>query len=446
MNWTIGLQVGLKEIAAHKVRSLLTMLGVILGVASLVSMFAITEGEAARQLETLQAIGGVERVAVRDKEPSGDTLHIAELSPGRTMLDAESLTLGAPLIKFVAPQMIGGATVTSENRSFSGRFAGVTRETFHVDNHNVVAGRFISDLDVERATNVVVLGRSPASALFPDVPAQSIIGRTVWINQRPFTVIGLLELYERESDRRERETGRQNKYAQRREKRGGIRSGWDPNRWKNESVLIPITRFIAEFRTANVDENKNDAGPNLKLDELILKLDDVSKFDAALHQVATILTRTHRGVDDFGFDTREDWFDSVQSSQRAARITGGVIAGISLLVGGIGITNIMLASITERVREIGIRMAVGARRRDIFGQILAESTVIGLIGGIIGLVLAMSFIRGLQTLFPNEVVPILKPSAVLIGFFFAVTVGVIAGLYPAWRASRLHPIEALRYE
>jgi putative ABC transport system permease protein len=106
----------------------------------------------------------------------------------------------------------------------------------------------------------------------------------------------------------------------------------------------------------------------------------------------------------------------------------------------------MLASITERVREIGIRMAVGARRRDIFGQILAESTVIGLIGGIIGLALSMSFIRGLETLFPNEVVPILKPSAVLIGFLFAVTVGVIAGLYPAWRASRLHPIEALRYE
>ncbi len=446
MNWAIGLEVGLKEIGAHKVRSFLTMLGVILGVASLVSMFAIMEGEVARQLETLQAIGGVERVSVRDKEPSSENRHIAELSPGRTMLDAESLKRGAPLIKFVAPQMTGGATVTFENKSFSGRFMGVTRETFHVDNHNIAAGRFIADLDVERAKNVVVLGHSPASALFPEVPAEKIIGRTIWVNQRPFIVIGLLERYERESDRRARKTGRQRKFAERREKRGGIRSGWDPNRWKNESVLIPITRFAAEFRTANVDENNNDAGPNLKLDELILKLADFRMFDAALQQVTAILQRTHRGIDDFGFDTREDFFDSIQSSQRAARITGGVIAGISLVVGGIGITNIMLASITERVREIGIRMAVGARRLDIFAQILAESTVIGLIGGILGLLLSISFINGLQTLFPNEVVPIVKPSAVVTGFSFAVMVGVLAGVYPAFRASRLHPIEALRYE
>ena len=215
------------------------------------------------------------------------------------------------------------------------------------------------------------------------------IGESLYINQRPFIVVGVFKTYERDEDRRRRELGIAAAQQSRRQQRSGQAAApanrRDPFWWKNMAVVIPLSTMFMEFRSANVDAKGVDQGPNWTLDRLLVRVADMKQFDKAISQVTGVLNSTHRGIDDFGFDTKEDWFDRIESGVRATQISGGLIAGISLLVGGIGITNIMLASISERVREIGIRRAVGARRHDIFVQILVESVVTAIIGGILGL-------------------------------------------------------------
>jgi len=189
-----------------------------------------------------------------------------------------------------------------------------------------------------------------------------------------------------------------------------------------------------------------DAMESVRLNGLTLRVGNLDHFRASLEQVRGALNVTHRGVDDFDLETREEWFDRMESSIAATRLSGGLIAVISLIVGGIGITNIMLASITERVREIGIRMAVGAKGRDIFMQILVESVSIASIGGFIGIAAGAGLIQILIAVAPTENLPEMTLSSMLLSVAFAITAGVVSGIYPAMRASRLEPITALRYE
>jgi len=251
-----------------------------------------------------------------------------------------------------------------------------------------------------------------------------------------------------------------------------MRWRWDPFRVKNEAVLIPFTTLFHEFRSgsssssdekpdaskpnvssepkksdATPESNKrNDSIDSIKLDALIVRVRDLDYFHPALDQLRKLLDITHRGVDDFDFETREDWFDRVESSVRAARLSGGLISAISLVVGGIGIMNIMLASISERVREIGIRMAVGARPRDIFLQIIIEGMLISLIGAFLGIAASLGLIEILKLISPTENVPVLSWDGVLFSVVFALLAGLLSGIYPGLKAARLDPISALRYE
>lgn len=451
MNFWFGLYMGLKEIWDHKFRSFLTMLGVILGVASLLAMFALVEGIANGMREIMQATGGLERVQVVPKDVSEHLQDLAFLSPGRTMRDVEGIRKGVPLVDLVSPEAnLGGAAITRGNVTIRLNVTGGTPEFAEMGKYELARGRMITHLDLENAHHVVVLGHSVVQSLFGDPQYVDPVGQTILINQRPFKVVGTFPLFETEEARLRREAGVTDAVAKRRKERGSNKASraesrrWDPFFMKNNAIVIPLTTMFYEFKSAT-GNGADDKGPDYKLDRLYVRIADLTRFNEALTQIRNVLDQTHRGIDDFGFDTREDWFDSIESGVRATRASGGIIAGISLLVGGIGIMNIMLASITERIREIGVRRAVGARSRDIFIQILAESSAIGVIGGLLGLAAALGLIELIIVFSPTENAPIVTFSSILISFSSAVLIGVLSGIYPALRASRLDPIEALRY-
>jgi putative ABC transport system permease protein len=438
MNFLISFETGLREIASHKFRSFLSMLGILLGVSSLVATLALTHGieRGARQFMT--QMGGLEMVTILDKNISEQMLDFWNLSPGRTLQDAHAIRAAAPLISYVAPEIDEPMPVSSDVETMRVRVRGVWPEYVQATDSKVAFGRSITDLDVERGARAAVIGATVAGNLWPNLPAADIIGKTVFISQAPFAVVGVFQLNERESDRKARErAGKQPKQANIRQRT------WDPFRWKNEAVIIPLTTMFYEFQSGKYPDDSVDT---VRLRDLTVRVANLEHFRAALDQLRTTLMTTHRGVDDFEFETREDWFDNMNASLRATRTSGGLIAAISLIVGGIGIANIMLASITERVREIGIRLAVGAQSRDIFLQILIESVTIAVLGGLLGVVAGIALIGLLNVIAPSDNTPFVTLGSMVLSVGFAALAGVLSGIYPAIQASRLDPIQALRYE
>src|SRR5256885_1063266 len=198
--------------------------------------------------------------------------------------------------------------------------------------------------------------------------------------------------------------------------------------------------------TSGLSANPTGATNDSRLSTLELKISSIGVLPQALQQIRNVLMCTHKGIEDFTFRTQEDWAEQINTFIRNARLSGGLIAGISLLVGSIGIMNIMLTSISERVREIGIRKSVGAATADIFIQILVESVVIAILGGIAGLATSFALVHMISSFSPTDNAPIITGTALAVAFGFSVLVGILAGIFPAIKAARLNPIQALRYE
>jgi putative ABC transport system permease protein len=443
MNLLISLETGFREILSHKFRSFLSMLGIVLGVASLVATMALTGGMERGMRMFMEQMGGLETVAVVPKEISNELIGFWDLSPGRTMQDAYAIRESAPLVSGVSPQIEDGMPVTAGGETMRLRVSGVWPDYLEVAKHQIAKGRFLTWLDVDRGQRSAVIGNLVATTLWPSDEPETAVGKTIYLNNSPFTVVGVFALYERDRERLARERGQLKTSEQRRAQRGNPGRNWDPFRQKNEAVVIPITTMFYEFQSGLFPNASSDTAT---LGTLQFRVADLKNYDRALEQVRHALTVTHRGVDDFGFDTREDWFDQMETRMRATRTSGGLIAVISLIVGGIGITNIMLASITERVREIGIRRAVGARGRDIFLQIIIESVSIALMGGVAGVAAGIGLIAFITTVAPGDADPYVSSFSVMLSVGFSAVAGVLSGIYPAVQASRLDPIQSLRYE
>jgi putative ABC transport system permease protein len=452
MNLLNTIIVGFKEIWSHKFRSVLTMLGIILGVASLVAMAALVKGMENGMKETMIAMGGADKVMIDEGEVPPQQEHLASEAPGRTMNDVIALRRGAPLIRLVSPEMqIRGVLSHGGKTVMPSELVGVWPEVLEMNLHTLQYGRFFTDLDEENANSVIVIGTGIRDELFgsPQKTGREIVplGEAVNINGQPFTIVGMFTEYISEQEKKLREQERKNpQHAQ----AGPTRQrGWGPRGggWafmrKNMTAYIPLNTAWIKFKAGGTDTNNI---PDPRLDDIDIKVADLKLLEPALQQARNVIMITHRGIEDFEFRTQENQVENINSQIKNARLSGGIIAIISLIVGGIGIMNIMFASINERIREIGLCKAVGATGFDVFMQILVESVVIAIMGALAGLLVSLGFVELLKILTPTGNTPQITTDAMLVAVLFSAAVGVAAGLFPALKAANLDPIQALRYE
>ena len=417
---------GLRELQANKVRSLLSMSGIILGVASLVAMVTVVQGMVGNFRQFVDAMGGIEKITVDKQALPKEQEHLAELSEGLTMRDVEQIKATIPIVRYVSPEArVGYEKIVWEGREVNTMINGVTPDWLPVAKRwvNPSEGRFISDLDILHKTDVCVLGSSIVAELFP--PNVDPLGKVIRVKGKRFIIIGLLNNIEAQGMEIRSASG----------KGRGSGGMW---RWRNSGVYIPISTAMAKF-------NGND-----RLSGLGLQVATGDDLNYAVEQVERTLLQTHNGLKDFTLTTNEQTLEDFRKTEVAFKLSLGGVAGISLFVGGIGIMNVMLASINERIREIGVRKAVGARGSDLFLQFLSEAAVISVLGGLIGLVVSMGIVSimnyVLMQAVPTGVVSRFDWIIMLQGLSFSVVVGLIAGVYPAIRAASLDPIEALRHE
>jgi putative ABC transport system permease protein len=398
----------LESLSSNKLRSGLTILGIVIGVGAVIAMVSIGRGAQNVITSSIQGIGTNVLFVFR-----GGTDNVSNPQP-LTLGDADAIAdpFQAPSVSGVAPELQGSTTVSLGGESTNTTIEGVTPAYETVRNATLSEGDFISEEQLLGRASVVLIGTDVADKLFGRT--EGLVGETVRIEGQPFRVIGVLE------------------------SKGGSSFGNADNR-----VLVPLTTA----QTRLLRRSTRD-----RVDLIFVQAASAADVPRANEEISQILRTRHRtaiGEDDFTIFTQQDFLTTAETITSVLTIFLGGIAAISLLVGGIGIMNIMLVSVSERTREIGLRKALGARRIDILLQFLTESAVLSLIGGLVGIGLGwtISYIVGRIAQANNTPInPSIGVDTVLLATLFSAAVGLFFGLYPANRAAGLEPVEALRYE
>ncbi|HNQ93771.1 MAG TPA: ABC transporter permease [Anaerolineales bacterium] len=407
----------LESISGNKLRSGLTVLGIVIGVAAVIAMLAVGNGAEASITGSISSIGTnllfVFRGSPESQQEAPDRSSARNDRP-LTLADAEALAdpFAAPSVAVVAPAIQGNGIITFAGENASTTITGVTPEYFAVRSLELSEGEFINQEHLLGRMSVVVLGPEAADAIMGR--HDGIVGETIRIEGQPFRIIGVLVA------------------------KGGGAFGSEDN-----SAYLPFTTAQARLLKRNTRD---------EVDVIFVQATSGDTVPQASEEIANILRQRHRtpiGSDDFTVFTQQDFLQTFAAITGVLTIFLGGIAGISLLVGGIGIMNIMLVSVTERTREIGLRKALGARRRDILIQFLTESSLLSLIGGIIGIILGWVIAYAVGQIAAangTDFIPVVTSDAVALATIFSAAVGLFFGIYPANRAANLEPVEALRYE
>lgn len=403
------LRVALKALTAHKMRSVLTMLGVVIGVAAVIALVAVGNGAQAQVVSQFESLGS-NLLTVSPMVSFGFSREgLQESSASLSNADVEAIQGLATAVAEVAPQYNSNATVTQSGNTTNLTITGVTADYAEVRNWDVARGRFLTDEDNDTLAMVVVLGQTAVEDLFGSTLVNPV-GQTVRINRQNYQVVGVLE------SKGQSGFGNQDSVA-----------------------MIPL-------RTAQL---KLGGAGTQTISQINLQVASAADMNLAQAQVTAIL-RTRRGLTasqdaDFTVQNQADIVSTISETTGTFTTLLGSIAAISLLVGGIGIMNIMLVSVTERTREVGLRKAVGAKRGDILLQFLAEAIVLSVLGGLIGVALG---IGGAQLITPllGYSQALVTPQSVALALAVSLGIGIFFGLYPANRAAALNPIDALRYE
>jgi len=432
--WFTVLQLGVRNLLLHKLRSFLTMLGTILGVGSVIAMLAIGEGSKREAIEQIQKLGAanviLHSVKPEVEEEQEDTTQgtaqqqnmsrsgIQVVEYGLTYNDLDLLQDALPTMRYAVPiAMIRQDAYHGRRHITRARILGTTPEYLEVKNLTLRSGKFLTDIHLHTTANIAVLSAGAARTLFS---YEDPIGQSLLIGPAAFRVVGVLDLQDS----------------------GNASAGSIGQKDFNQDIYIPIT--AAQRRIGELQLVAGRNFEHVQLHEITIAVTDDTKVSQTAEMARKLLEKNGRERADVEIQVPLELLRQAEKEKRIWNIVLGSIAGISLLVGGIGIMNIMLATVTERTREIGIRRALGARRRDIVAQFLVETTVISTSGGIVGILVGVSLPLIVTAL--SDIETALSWWSILLAFGISVAIGIVFGVYPARRAAMMDPIEALRHQ
>lgn len=394
-----------RALQRNKMRSFLTMLGIIIGVAAVIAMLAIGQGAEYSVKEQIAALGTNVLMVYPGAQQQGGVRIAAGSSVTLTEDDAQAVAKECPAVQYISPGAMAGGQVIAGNLNWSTGIQGTGADYLIIREWPIAYGDFFTDQDIKAAAKVCVLGKTVADNLFPE---SSPVDQTIRIRNVPFKVVGVLT------------------------PKGQNAMGQD----QDDVILAPYTTVIRRL----------SHWPNLRF--ILVSATSLADISVAQDQISELLRMRHKiqpyEADDFTIRNQSDLATAATATTQILTILLASIASVSLLVGGIGIMNIMLVSVTERTREIGIRMSIGARARDILTQFLIEALVLSLLGGITGIIIGVVGSSAISNFakWPT----IITAFSIILSFGFSIAIGIFFGFYPARKAAMLNPIDALRYE